>query len=104
MVMIQKMMRFTFAWQRKVREKQLNAAWKIYDSGLLYGELPQTPFQRASRRFTGKYMIRKCEKLFYGRHIRTGELGVHPCPAYAHRFNDAGSTQFRGPLPHGEYP
>ena len=36
----QKTMRFLFAWSARVREKRLNAAWKIYVSGPLYGELP----------------------------------------------------------------
>jgi hypothetical protein len=40
MVMRQKPMRFPFAWSARVREKRLNAAWKIYVSGPLNGELP----------------------------------------------------------------
>ena len=40
MVMGQKMMCFLFTRSARVREKRLNAAWKIYGSGPLYGELP----------------------------------------------------------------
>ena len=40
MVMRQKTMRFPFAWSARVREKRLNAAWKIYVTGPLNSELP----------------------------------------------------------------
>src|SRR5713226_616570 len=36
-----KTMSFSFARSVSVREKRFNAAWKIYEAGSLYGELPK---------------------------------------------------------------
>jgi hypothetical protein len=61
MVMSQKMMCFAFAWQRKDREKRLNAAWKIYESGRFHSNLSLSLFQSAFKRFARIYMSRKNE-------------------------------------------
>jgi len=49
MVMSQKMMCFAFSWQRKDREKRLNAAWKIYESGRFHRDFSSSLFQSASK-------------------------------------------------------
>ncbi len=74
------MMRFAFAWQRKDREKQLNAAWKIYESGRFHSDLSSSLFQSASKRFARIYMSRENERLWYKPQIhgiRTDHLPIY---------------------------
>jgi len=64
--------------QHKIREKRLNAVWKIYDSGRMKSDLSSRLFQRAFWRFARKDMLRKNEDLRFNQHSFFMSFGK-PC-------------------------